>query len=131
MQVSPTVSPGYCLASCGSAGCNVPLAACASSDTQRWLYDEQDRLVPLSDPLLCLEWTSPGTVVKLQACSTSTAQQWDPIGGRSERWCGDDAEHGVAFTCVQFAQAVDVMTSCCCQPYSSSGPRNARLVGST
>jgi hypothetical protein len=81
MQLSPTAAPGVCLASCGAAGCNVALAACTSADTQRWLYDEQDRLLPLSHPALCLEWTSPGTVVRLQACGNGTAQQWNTVAG--------------------------------------------------
>jgi hypothetical protein len=82
MQLSPTLSPGLCMASCGSAGCNVSLSACSSDDSQRWLYDDRDRLVPLSHPLLCMEWTAPGTVVKLQNCSsTSLLQRWDTIAG--------------------------------------------------
>jgi hypothetical protein len=81
MQVSPTESPGVCLASCGVVGCNVPLAACTSNDTQRWLYDDRDRLVPLSHPLLCLSFWGANTVVKLDTCSLSTPQQRDVISG--------------------------------------------------
>jgi hypothetical protein len=84
MQVSPTLSPGYCLASCGTPGCNMTLAPCSSDDTQRWLFGYEDRMVPLSHPRLCLEFSSPGGVVTLDTCNYSAEQRWDVTTGVCE-----------------------------------------------
>jgi hypothetical protein len=69
-----------CLQACGTNDCtSITLATCASSDAQRWLYDNFYRLRPLNMATLCLQWT--GSALSLSdKCEGKPQFQWGVSG---------------------------------------------------
>jgi hypothetical protein len=69
--------------SCLAAGCSVMVSSSGAiaEPHRRWLYDDRDRLRPLANTNVCLQYGSAGGLVTLQGCNdTITTQKWDSIG---------------------------------------------------
>jgi hypothetical protein len=77
-----------CLQACGTNGCtSITLATCASSDAQRWLYDNMQRLRPLNAATLCLQWSGTALVLS-NTCSGTAPFMWGVTGALAcVRWC--------------------------------------------
>jgi hypothetical protein len=79
-------NPGYFLvtnSSCLVAGCPVIVSTwgAAAEPNGRWLYDDFDRLRPLGNVSVCLQYGAAGGLVLLQVCdNTATVQKWDDVG---------------------------------------------------
>jgi hypothetical protein len=109
-------NPGYFLvtnSSCLVAGCNVIVSSwgAAAEPNGRWLYDDRDRLRPLANIMVCLQYGSAGGLVTLQACDDNIlTQKWDNVGEHPVR------TPLVVWLCstVAFRQPVNMLLSCCC-----------------
>jgi hypothetical protein len=108
-------NPGYFLvtnSTCTAAGCSVMVSswgwAGAAEPRGRWLYDDRNRLRPLHNIQLCLQYGTAGGLVRLQGCDDSlTTQRWTNVGEyHKQPHC---CEHTVlAIPNLMF------MPSCCC-----------------